>query len=99
LITTFRLVPAGTDGALTVAGTLAGLAAALLVAQFSRLALPIENIGVAMIAAAGFLGMLVDSLLGAIVQRRGWLGNDAVNLLGTASAPMLAIGITKVTGT
>jgi uncharacterized protein (TIGR00297 family) len=98
LITTFRFAPVGTDGGLTVAGTLAGLAAALLVAQCSRLSLEIGNIGVAIVAAAGFVGMLVDSLLGALVQRRGWIGNDAINLIGTASAPLIAIALTKAVG-
>ena len=42
------------------------------------------------IVLAGFLGSLVDSLLGALLERRGWLNNDAVNLLGTATAVGIA---------
>jgi uncharacterized membrane protein len=39
---------------------------------------------------AGAFGMLFDSLLGATLERRGWLTNNAVNLLSTAFAVLLA---------
>jgi uncharacterized membrane protein len=44
----------------------------------------------AVVAGAGFLGTLVDSLLGALIERRGWLDNDLVNLLSTAAAAGVA---------
>jgi uncharacterized membrane protein len=34
--------------------------------------------------------MIVDSFLGAVLERRGYLNNDAVNVLSTASAAALA---------
>ena len=36
---------------------------------------------------------LVDSLLGALFERRGWLDNDLVNLLSTAAAVGVAWGM------
>jgi uncharacterized membrane protein len=42
------------------------------------------------IIGAGFLGTLLDSLLGALLERRGWLNNDLVNLLSTAAAGGIA---------
>jgi uncharacterized membrane protein len=33
---------------------------------------------------------VVDSLLGAGLERRGWLNNDAVNTLSTLAAALLA---------
>ncbi len=36
------------------------------------------------------MGMLVDSALGATLQRRGWIGNEAVNLVATLGAAALA---------
>jgi uncharacterized membrane protein len=36
-------------------------------------------------------GLLFDSLLGATLERRGWLNNDAVNFLSTGSAAGLAL--------
>ncbi len=37
--------------------------------------------------------MFFDSLLGATLERRGWLNNDAVNFLSTASAALFALAI------
>ena len=34
--------------------------------------------------------MLIDSLLGATLQRRGWISNQAVNLFSTLAAGALA---------
>jgi uncharacterized membrane protein len=36
-------------------------------------------------------GFFVDSLLGATVERRGWINNDAVNFLSTLAAALVAI--------
>ena len=84
LITTGRPVPPGTSGAITRYGTLAALTgaafigvAAFVLIQLASLAtsgallladLPI----VAIAAAAGLVGSLFDSLLGATVQRIYW---------------------------
>jgi len=46
-------------------------------------------------AAAGFIGMLVDSLLGATLQRRRTMNNEAVNFFGTIAAAALAYRISS----
>jgi uncharacterized membrane protein len=43
--------------------------------------------------AGGVFGLFFDSLLGATLERRGWLNNDAVNFLSTASAAGFALGL------
>lgn len=90
LITTFECVPAGTDGGITLGGTLSGGLAATLVSAVTVFAgiLPSRWLWIA--ALAGVLGMLIDSLLGALCERRGWLGNDAVNFTSTAFAGVIA---------
>jgi len=94
LITTWEEVPAGTDGGVSWAGTLAGIAAAAavsLVCVLTRL-LPFRWMAISIIAAVA--GMLADSFLGALLERRKVLTNDAVNFLGTliaaATASLLA---------
>jgi uncharacterized protein (TIGR00297 family) len=91
MITTLRRVEPGTDGGVTVAGTLAGMTAALIVAAAGAAAL---HGGVSMLVVSwvgGVFGLLFDSLLGATLERAGWLNNDAVNFLSTASAAALAL--------
>jgi len=86
LLTTFKPVPAGTDGGISFLGTIAACAGAATVAAaalFSGLVTP-QQAGI--IVLAGFLGTIADSLFGALFERRGWLDNDLVNLLSTAAA-------------
>jgi len=42
-------------------------------------------------SVAGTLGSFADSYLGALLERRGWIGNDAVNFLSTTIAALIAI--------
>jgi uncharacterized protein (TIGR00297 family) len=91
MITTLREVDPGTDGALSVAGTVAGVIAAAVVAAVGAFALRggREMFGVS--CAGGVFGLLFDSLLGATLQQRGWLNNNAVNFLSTAAAAAFAL--------
>jgi uncharacterized protein (TIGR00297 family) len=90
MITTFKPVPAGTDGGISLFGTVAALlgAASVAVAAVTTGLVPFDQI--AIIILAGFFGTLVDSLLGAVFERRGWLDNNLVNLLSTAAAAGMA---------
>jgi uncharacterized protein (TIGR00297 family) len=91
LITTLRRVDAGTDGAMSAAGIVAGSVAAAMVAGVGAWALSGGWRMVWIAGAAGVFGMFFDSLLGAAVERRGWLNNDLVNFLSTASAAVFAV--------
>lgn len=93
MITTLRRVEPGTDGAISLAGTLAGLAAAVLVALAGTLALDGGRTMFAVSCAGGLFGLFFDSLLGASLEERGWLNNDAVNFLSTASAAGFALAM------
>jgi len=91
LITTWKIVPPGTDGAVSVAGTFAGIIAALIVSAISASVHLISWRAMAISAGAATLGMLVDSFLGAMLERRHWLNNDTVNFLSTLVAAVLAL--------
>lgn len=96
MITTLRRVEAGTDGGVSLVGTLVGVAAAVIVAAVGAWAL---GGGTAMFwisCAGGVFGLFFDSLLGATLERRGWLNNDGVNFLSTASAAVFALGVMAV---
>jgi uncharacterized protein (TIGR00297 family) len=96
MITTLREAEPGTDGAVSLAGTLAGIAAAAIVAGIGAVALP-GNLTLFWISGAGgVFGLLFDSLLGDTMERRGWLNNDAVNFLSTASAAGFALGLLAI---
>ncbi len=91
LITTWDRVPAGTDGGISRRGTAGGLMAAAVVCVVCVLA-GITSPKQSYIAlAAAAIGMLVDSFLGASLERRKLLNNDAVNFASTAVAAGMAL--------
>ena len=96
MITTLRTAEPGTDGAISPAGTLAGIVAAAIVAALGTLALSGDWTIFAVSCAGGIFGLLFDSLLGATIERRGWLNNDAVNFLSTASAAAFALAVLAI---
>jgi uncharacterized protein (TIGR00297 family) len=90
LITTWRTVAPGTDGAVTLTGTLAGAFSAALVSLISASAHVIGTHQGQIAGLAAVLGMTADSCLGATLERRGLAGNNTVNFLSTAVAASLA---------
>ncbi|ARS90350.1 DUF92 domain-containing protein [Natrarchaeobaculum aegyptiacum] len=89
LITTFEPVEPGTDGGITWQGEIAGLLGAAVVAAISLVLFPeVEALGAAIIVVAGFVGMTVDSLLGATLEG-SVLGNQGVNFLATLSGAIV----------
>jgi uncharacterized protein (TIGR00297 family) len=90
LLTTFRRVPPGTDGAISLYGTLAGAAGAAVITAIAALVFRFSGIESVITFVAALVGLFVDSLLGATLERREWLNNDAVNAISTAAAALLA---------
>ncbi|RAJ35471.1 DUF92 domain-containing protein [Pedobacter cryoconitis] len=79
----------GLDGAISLEGTLIGVAGAVLIALIHRLFTG-DSAYVLILVFAGFAGNFSDSVLGASLERRNFLSNDGVNFLST----LFAAGIT-----
>lgn len=93
MITSFRAAEPGQDGAITAAGTLAGVTAAAAVASCGAWALGGDRNLVAVGCAGAVFGLFFDSWLGATLETWGWLNNDSVNFLSTASAAAFALAM------
>jgi uncharacterized protein (TIGR00297 family) len=93
MITTWKRVPAGTDGGITLSGSIAGLAAGLVMVAVATAGRMIPQSQIWIPVIAGFGGMLIDSVLGATLQRQGWINNQMVNFLATLAAGGLAYAI------
>jgi uncharacterized protein (TIGR00297 family) len=88
LITTLNKVPPGTDGAISLPGTLAGITASCLTAILAlALGLLDAPTTALLIALAAFLGTVADSLIGARYPR---IGNETTNIICTLVAATLA---------
>jgi uncharacterized protein (TIGR00297 family) len=90
LITTWSLVPPGTDGAVSLPGTVAGILAAGIVSCVCVLGGLLPRSWLAISASAAILGMVADSFLGAWLERHRLVNNDSVNFLSTLVAASIA---------
>lgn len=96
MILGLQRVAAGTNGAISLEGTFAGCIAACLVAWTATLFRVVAWRWAPVIAVAGALGMLFDSVLGASFENRGQMGNDAVNFVSTVLAADLSLAAVVV---
>ncbi len=93
LITTLRSVPPGTEGAISLAGTLASAAGSVLMTLVMWQLQLLPSISVSLVVMLiGLLATLAESLLGALAQDRFcWLSNELVNALQTLLAAVMAM--------
>ncbi|MFL2521465.1 MAG: DUF92 domain-containing protein [Halobacteriales archaeon] len=82
LITTFSKVEVGTDGGVTIQGSLAGIVGAFFIGLLTSWTLGVGLGGAVVIGIAGVIGMIGDSVLGASLEDR-WISNEGVNLMAT----------------
>ena len=92
LITSGAPVAPGTDGGITILGTAAGVLGAVAMGGVTWVLGPRDLRLAGVVAIAGVVGMLVDSVLGATVQgpEDRWLDNDGVNLAATLTGAGVA---------
>ncbi len=94
LITTLQPVARGTEGAVSLEGTLAGLGASIVIAALAwRLGL-ISVGGIGICAIAAFIATNLESVIGATLQNRlDWLSNEWVNVINTLIGAGVAIAL------
>ncbi len=92
LITTLQAVPRGTEGAVSLEGTLAGLVGSAAIA-FVGWGVGLINIfGVAWCLLAAFIATNIESVIGATLQSKyTWLTNEVVNILNTLIGAIAAM--------
>jgi uncharacterized protein (TIGR00297 family) len=90
MLLTLQRVDPGADGAVTLLGSLAGIAGGAFVAVVGMWALRLRPSQAAIALLAGICGLFFDSFLGATMERRGWIGNDLVNFSSTLFAAVVA---------
>jgi uncharacterized protein (TIGR00297 family) len=92
LITTLQPVPRGTEGAVSLEGTLAGLVGSAAIALFAWGVGLINILGVAWCLLAAFIATNIESLIGATLQSKyTWLTNEVVNIINTLIGAIAAI--------
>jgi uncharacterized protein (TIGR00297 family) len=94
LITTLQPVPRGTEGAVSLEGTLAGILGGSII---SLVAYGVELItlpGVVICTIAAFVATNLESVIGATIQNKfDWLTNELVNVINTIIGAVVAIAI------
>ena len=94
LITTLQPVPRGTEGAVSLEGTLAGIIASIAIACVGWSVGLIKLYGIIICLIAAFVATNLESVIGATLQARfSWLTNEIVNLINTTIGAIVAIAI------
>ncbi|MFP4117043.1 MAG: DUF92 domain-containing protein [Candidatus Aenigmatarchaeota archaeon] len=88
LITTWKKVEPGTNGAVSPLGTVFSAIGALFVAIIAHF---LFGIGILAPFIGGFMGCHMDSILGATLERRGYMTKSEVNLAATFSGGMISL--------
>lgn len=98
LITDLSLVPAGTDGGVSVVGTAAGLIAALATVGVGWAVGLYPFAVVVPVSLLAVVATLGESVVGATIERAGLLDNHGVNLVNTLLAALLGAGWARFVG-
>ncbi|MBD2384650.1 TIGR00297 family protein [Cylindrospermum sp. FACHB-282] len=92
LITTLQPVPRGTEGAVSLEGTIAGVVASLAIAILGWGIGLIDLLGIVWCVLAAFIATNLESVIGATLQSQyTWLTNEVVNIVNTLIGAIAAI--------
>ena len=95
LITTFKRVEPGTDGGISRFGTIVSLLASIVVTLIGWLVInqSLSDIFVLIPMAAGFIGCILDSVVGATLETWGYVDKYGNNCLTGLAGAAIGIGI------
>ncbi len=94
LITTLKPVPRGTEGAISLEGTIAGILGGILISLVAYSLGMITFTGVIICTIAAFLATNIESVIGATLQSDlDWLSNELVNVINTIIGAVVAVSI------
>ncbi|KAF9672585.1 hypothetical protein SADUNF_Sadunf11G0057400 [Salix dunnii] len=99
LVTTFKVVPRGTEGAVSAEGTLAGLLASVLLASIGCILGEINAPEAVICVIASQIANVGESIIGAALQEKEgfqWLNNDVVNVINISVGSILAVLMQQV---
>ncbi|MBE9197991.1 MULTISPECIES: TIGR00297 family protein [unclassified Nodularia (in: cyanobacteria)] len=101
LITTLQPVSRGTEGAVSLEGTVAGVVASIAIACVGWAVGLIDLFGIAWCILAAFIATNLESVIGATLQSKyDWLTNEVVNifntLIGAIAAMLIALFWTMI---
>lgn len=93
LITTFQKVDPGTNGAVSVLGTVSGIigAAIIGIAAYFLGIVPNPLSAILVSVVSGTVGCFMDSILGAVFENHNLLTNEHVNLIATIVGALVGI--------
>ena len=93
LITTFKSAPPGTEGAVSLEGSIAGFVGSFLMTFVMMKLSIISGFTVAIIVFfSGYIATIIESYIGALMQNRiSWLSNELVNSIQTTLAALISI--------
>ncbi|GAB0492139.1 hypothetical protein MMPV_003399 [Pyropia vietnamensis] len=96
LVTTLAVVPRGTEGAVSVEGTAAGVVASVAMGALAVAVGLIPLSGVPVVAVAAAVATTIESVIGATVQEDWGMTNEFVNFLNTSIGAGVAAAIAVV---
>jgi len=92
LITTLQAVPRGTEGAVSLEGTIAGIVGSIAIALIGWGTGLIDVSGLVFCVIAAFIATNIESVIGATLQAKiDWLTNEVVNIFNTLIGALVAV--------
>ncbi len=94
LLTSFRRVPPGTEGAVSLEGTLAGILGSLMIAVVGLLTGVAPGWqGLVAVVVAAFVGNTLESIMGTTLEKLSFVTNEVTNFINTVIGALVAVAI------